>query len=146
MAEARNKSERLADTRRRLDNDADAWLASTSGDKPWLVPLSFLWHEGELVFATDASTPTSENVGLVPRVRVALGHTRDVVIVEGEATLAPSTDLTAVEVRLYQLKHSSDPRAWADSIVRVRPLRIQAWREENELAGRLLMRDGIWLQ
>jgi len=66
--------------------------------------------------------------------------------VEGEATLAPSTDLTAVEVRLYQLKHSSDPRAWADSIVRVRPLRIQAWREENELAGRLLMRDGIWLQ
>jgi len=146
MAEARNKSERLADTRRRLDNDADAWLASTSGDKPWLVPLSFLWHEGELVFATDASTSTGENVGLVPRVRVALGHTRDVVIVEGEATLAPSTDLTAVEVRLYQLKHSSDPRAWADSIVRVRPLRIQAWREENELAGRLLMRDGIWLQ
>jgi len=65
MAEARNKSERLADTRRRLDNDADAWLASTSGDKPWLVPLSFLWHEGELVFATDASTPTGENVGLV---------------------------------------------------------------------------------
>jgi nitroimidazol reductase NimA-like FMN-containing flavoprotein (pyridoxamine 5'-phosphate oxidase superfamily) len=146
MAEARNKSERLADTRRRLDNDADAWLASTSGDKPWLVPLSFLWHEGELVFATDASTPTGENVGLIPRVRVALGHTRDVVIVEGEATLAPSTDLTAAEVRLYQLKHSSDPRAWADSIVRVRPLRIQAWREENELAGRLLMRDGNWLQ
>jgi hypothetical protein len=27
----------------------------------------------------------------------------------------------------------------------IRPLRIQAWREENELAGRLLMRDGEWL-
>jgi len=146
MAEARSKSERLADTRRRLDSDADAWLASTSADKPWLVPLSFLWHEGDLVFATDASTPTGENVGLIPRVRVALGHTRDVVIVEGEATLAPSTDLTAEEVRLYQLKHNSDPRAWADSIVRVTPVRIQAWREENELAGRLLMRDEIWLQ
>jgi NADPH-dependent FMN reductase len=28
---------------------------------------------------------------------------------------------------------------------RLRPRRIQAWREENELAGRDLMRDGRWL-
>jgi hypothetical protein len=27
----------------------------------------------------------------------------------------------------------------------LRPDRIQAWRESNELAGRLLMRDGTWL-
>jgi len=27
----------------------------------------------------------------------------------------------------------------------LRPERIQAWREENELAGRTLMRDGTWL-
>ena len=27
----------------------------------------------------------------------------------------------------------------------LRPERIQAWRESNELAGRLLMRDGAWL-
>jgi hypothetical protein len=28
---------------------------------------------------------------------------------------------------------------------RLRPDRIQAWRESNELAGRLLMRGGEWL-
>ena len=28
---------------------------------------------------------------------------------------------------------------------RITPRRIQAWREENELAGRDLMRDGCWL-
>jgi hypothetical protein len=29
--------------------------------------------------------------------------------------------------------------------LRLRPERIQAWRESNELAGRQLMRDGEWL-
>jgi hypothetical protein len=146
MPEVRSPSQRVADTCRRLDSDADAWVATTNGDMPWLVPLSFLWHQGELVFATDASTPTGKNLAVVSRARVALGDTRDVVVVEGEATLGPSTDLTADELRLYQSKHGSDPRTWADSVIRVRPIRIQAWREENELAGRLLMRDGLWLQ
>jgi len=27
----------------------------------------------------------------------------------------------------------------------VTPTEIRAWREANELAGRLLMRDGVWL-
>jgi hypothetical protein len=27
----------------------------------------------------------------------------------------------------------------------LRPERIEAWREENELTGRRLMRDGVWL-
>jgi hypothetical protein len=29
---------------------------------------------------------------------------------------------------------------------RMTPLRIQAWREENELEGRDVMRDGAWLE
>lgn len=29
--------------------------------------------------------------------------------------------------------------------LRVTPIEIRAWREANELAGRLLMRDGKWL-
>lgn len=146
MAEARSTAQRIADTCRRLEHDTDAWLASGNGDGPWLVPLSFVWHGGKLLFATDASTPTGERVAVLPSVRVALGHTRDVVVVDGEATLTPSTKLGADEVRLYRSKHGSDPRTWADSIIRVRPVRIQAWREENELAGRLIMRDGVWLQ
>jgi len=27
----------------------------------------------------------------------------------------------------------------------LRPTRIQAWREEPEIAGRTLMRDGVWV-
>ena len=27
----------------------------------------------------------------------------------------------------------------------LRPVRVQAWREADEIAGRSLMRDGVWL-
>ena len=40
-----------------------------------------------------------------------------------------------------------DPQAWGDEYVLVvlRPERIQAWREANEIAGRTILRDGAWL-
>lgn len=146
MAEPRSRQERIADCLRRLKVDSDAWVASTSADRPWLAPLSFLWRDEQLLLATDAASPTATNVATIPRLRLALGHTRDVVIVQGEAHLAPSTDLTDEEAGAYQSKHGSDPRTWADSVIRLRPSRILAWREENELADRLLMRDGVWLR
>ena len=54
------------------------------------------------------------------------------------------TDSSA-EVEAYATKHNSDPHTWADSVIRVAPQRIQAWREENELAGRMIMRNGVWV-
>ena len=41
-----------------------------------------------------------------------------------------------------------DPRTLADEYVylRIAPREIQAWRESNELEGRVLMRDGAWLE
>jgi hypothetical protein len=40
-----------------------------------------------------------------------------------------------------------DPRKQGDPYVFLvlRPVRIQAWRESNEISGRTLMRDGAWL-
>ena len=146
MAEPRSRQARIADTLRRLKDDSDAWVASTDADRPWLAPLSFLWRDEQLLLATDAATPTATNVATIPRLRLALGHTRDVVIVQGQAQLSPATNLTDEEAGAYQTKHGSDPRTWADSVMRLRPSRILAWREENELTGRLLMRDGVWLR
>ena len=98
-----------------------------------------------LLFAISAGSPTAVNIGLVPRVRVALGGVRDVVIIDGDADLAPSATMSSAEVEAYAMKHNSDPRTWADSVIRVAPRRIQAWREENELAGRMIMRNGVWV-
>ncbi len=146
MADPRSTSQRIVDTVSRLENDTDAWVASTDAAWPWLTPLCLLWHDGHLLFATDSSTPTASNARTLPEVRVALGHTRDVVIVQGQAAISGSADLTGDEAAGYQTKHGSDPRTWADAVIRVRPVRILAWREENELAGRLLMRAGRWLR
>jgi hypothetical protein len=46
----------------------------------------------------------------------------------------------------YAGKSDWDPRGELDYVFAVlRPERIQAWRESNELPGRLLMRKGIWV-
>ncbi|HXH80633.1 pyridoxamine 5'-phosphate oxidase family protein [Nocardioides sp.] len=112
MAEPRSRQERIADTLRRLDDDTDAWVASTDAKQPWLAPLSFLWRDGELLLATEATTPTATNAVTIPYVRLAIGHTRDVVIVQGQARVLPATDITDEEADAYQTKHGSDPRTW----------------------------------
>jgi hypothetical protein len=50
----------------------------------------------------------------------------------------------------FAAKHVWDPRkdtsaSGAYAFFEVAPVRIQAWREENELKGRTLMREGAWL-
>jgi hypothetical protein len=64
--------------------------------------------------------------------------------VAGHPRPAPSAAMSDAEVDAYRAKHHSDPRTWADTVIHVAPLRIQA-REENELAGRTIMRSGIWV-
>jgi hypothetical protein len=46
----------------------------------------------------------------------------------------------------YAAQADWDPRGAAGYVFLVlRPVRVQAWREANEIAGRTLMRDGTWL-
>ena len=46
----------------------------------------------------------------------------------------------------YAAQADWDPRDSAGYVFFVlRPVRVQAWREADELAGRTLMRDGAWL-
>ena len=47
----------------------------------------------------------------------------------------------------YAAQSDWDPRAAGEGYVYVvlRPHRVQAWREANEIKGRTLMRDGEWL-
>jgi hypothetical protein len=144
MAAPRTVEQRITDSRNRLEPNVDAWVATASPDRPWLIPLSFLWHDDRLLLATSASSATAVNIGHVPRVRVALGGVRDVVIIEGDADLAPSGAMSIADVEAYTTKHSSDPRTWADTVIYLAPLRVQAWREENEIAGRTIMRNGVW--
>ena len=143
----RSRADRTADTLERLSDDVDLWVASASEDgRAYLVPLSYHWDGSTLTIATPSASPTARNLIRAGWVRAALGHTRDVVIVEGRIEAIPinaDPELADAHAR----STGFDPRTLADEYVylRIAPQEIQAWRESNELEGRVLMRDGAWL-
>ncbi len=144
----RSRAQRRRDTEHRLAHDVDAWVASASaGGAPYLVPLSFDWDGKALLLATAADSPTGRNLAATRAVRLGLGHTRDVCMIEGEVEVLEIGALLRERGDRFAARTGFDPRALATPYrwFRVSPRRIQAWREENELPGRELMRGGRWL-
>jgi hypothetical protein len=148
MSDPRPFAERKADVLARLAAPvADCWVATAGGDEPYLVPLTLAWVERRIILATDRRSPTARNIAASGRARVGLGPTRDVVLIEAvlDETI-PVTESGAVG-ETYAKRNDWDPRTAGDSYVflALKPVKIQAWREVNELPGRLLMRDGAWV-
>jgi hypothetical protein len=84
-ADPRSRVQRRRDTEERLTHDIDLWLASASAaGGPHLVPLSFDWDGEALLMATPTDSPTGRNLAATGAVRLGLGHTRDVSMIEGE--------------------------------------------------------------
>jgi len=145
---ARSRAERRTDTLRRLETDVDVWVASASEDgRAHLVPLSFVWDGAALTIATPITSITGRNLIRARWARMAVGSTRDVVILEGPLEVLPIGTDRALE-DAHALATGFDPREQAETYVyfRLAPERIQAWREANELAERQLMQDGAWLR
>ncbi|MEU9078613.1 pyridoxamine 5'-phosphate oxidase family protein [Kitasatospora sp. NPDC004745] len=146
----RGLEERLRDTRARLEEDVDLWVASSgSPDGPGgvhLIPLSYLWDGSAILVSTPRDSVTGRNLLADGRVRLGLGPTRDVVIVDGVAEPVDLTELGRETGDAFAAKTGFDPRELKEpyQYFRIRPRRIQAWREANELAGRGMMRDGVW--
>lgn len=146
---ARTAEQRKKDVLDRLQNEIDAWVATAdpAGGVPYMVPLSFLWDGATLLIATPAASPTGRNLRATGRVRVGVGPTRDVILIEGTAEAIELGDLPGETGDTFAAKTEFDPRDLKTPYLyfRVRPRRLQAWREVNELEGRELMRDGRWL-
>jgi hypothetical protein len=147
-AEPRSREQRRRDTERRLTSDTDLWVASASPDgAPYLVPLSFDWDGEALLVATTANSPTGRNLAATRTVRLGLGETRDVTMIEGDVEVLEIDALPTEQGDRFAARSGFDPREEGPSFrwFRITPRRIQAWREVNELAGRELMRGGRWL-
>jgi hypothetical protein len=141
---ARTRDERRADTLRRLEQDVDCWVASAdAAGNAYLVPLSYYWDGGALVLATPRGSTTARNLLRAGRARVGVGPTRDVVLVDG--VVEEGVDDRTADA--HTAHTGFDARAEPEDYVylRLTPTEIRAWREANELAGRLLMRAGRWL-
>ena len=147
-ADPRSRAERRRDTEQRLTHDVDVWVASASADgAPYLVPLSFDWDGEALLVATPTDSPTGRNLATTRAVRLGLGHTRDVSMIEGDIEVLEIDALPPEQGDRFAARSGFDPRALARPYrwFRICPRRIQAWRDENELSDRELMRDGRWL-
>jgi hypothetical protein len=144
---ARSRAQRKADTLTKLETEVDVWVASASEDgRANLVPLSFVWHEGALTVAMPSTSVTGRNLTRARWARMAIGPTRDVVLLDGPLEVLPVGTDAALE-DAHARATGFDPRELAQEYLyfRLTPERIQAWREVNELAERQLMQDGAWL-
>jgi hypothetical protein len=146
---ARSPQQRKQDTLVRLEGDVDAWVATADPGTgtPYLVPLSFLWDGTTLLIATPASSPTSRNLRATGKVRLGIGPTRDLVLIEGSVQALAAADLPDQVGDAFAAKTGFDPRRLSGpyTYFRVHPRRLQAWREANELEDRELLRDGRWV-
>lgn len=150
LSEPRSRRARRGDVLAKLAAPvADAWVSTASGDHPYLVPLTLAWYEERIVLATEGSSPTARNLAASERARLALGSTRDVVMIEArlEAVRPVAAAEAAGPGEAYATQNDWDPRAAGSGYVflLLRPVLIQAWRELNELRDRTVMRDGVWL-
>lgn len=148
MAKPRDRASRKADTLTMLATQAiDVWVATASDAAgPHLVPLSLAWVNEQVVIAVEGSSVTARNLTASGEARLAVGPTRDAVMID--ARLEKALDVAADEAlgAAYAAQADWDPRRSTGYVFLVlRPVRIQAWREANEIPGRTLMRDGRWL-
>jgi len=143
----RSGVQRRRDTEQRLAGDVDLWVATASADGvPCLVPLSFDWDGETLLLATPTDSPTGRNLASGRTVRLGLGRTRDVTMIDGEVRIIEIDALPMESGDRFAARTGFDPRGLTTPYrwFRVTPRRIQAWREADELSGRELMRDGRW--
>ena len=128
-----------------LKTNRDLWLATSSSDsRPHLVPLSYVWHSEQLLFATAATSRTGLNLLENGLARAAVGGTRELVIVAGAVSPADARDQELSRVFLERLGFGPHDVGEDGTLFCLTPQVIQAWIERAD-NDRWLMREGLWL-
>ena len=125
----------------------DVWVATASLDgAPHLVPLSLAWVDERVAVAVPSGSVTARNVLASGRARLAVGPTRDVVMIDATLDRAVAVPDDPSLAEAYAAQADWDPRNDAGYVFLVfRPQRVQAWREADEMPGRTIMSNGEWL-
>ncbi|MGW1530888.1 pyridoxamine 5'-phosphate oxidase family protein [Streptomyces aureus] len=145
----RRTAERRSETLQRLATERDVWVSTAHPDHgPHQVPLWFVWDGRAVWMCTGAASATVRNLRTEPRVRLSLPDTFDVVLLEGEAECFPDEEVPDEAAEAFTGKFGWDPRTEDGPFVyvRVTPSTVRAWRGEPELRGRVIMRDGTWVE
>jgi hypothetical protein len=148
MTGPRDAATRKADTVAMWSTpEIDVWVATASATgEPHLVPLSLAWVDERLVVAVTEGSRTARDITASGRARMAVGPTRDVTMVDARLDRVVPVEDSGTLGAAYAAQADWDPRGDRGYVFLVlRPERVQAWREADEIAGRTLMRDGAWL-
>ncbi|RBY83798.1 pyridoxamine 5'-phosphate oxidase family protein [Geodermatophilus sp. TF02-6] len=151
----RDGGQRKRDTLALLTRPAvDVWVATagpgdTDTPQPHLVPVSLAWVDERAVIAVEETSRTAGNITSSGTARLGVGPTRDVVLLDVrlERSLLVTDPAARELAERYAAQADWDPRTAGAGYryLVLRPERIQAWREANEIPGRTLMRAGAWL-
>ena len=110
---ARSPKERKADALAKLTTvEANVWIASASPTGAvHLVPVTHTWNGNQIVLATEPGSRTVANVTANPQVRIALGETRDVVMIDAVlAEAVPKSEAPPALADGYAVQAGWDPR------------------------------------
>ncbi len=144
----RTAVERKAHALDRLEHEIDVWVATASAEgKPYLVPLSLGWDGVQVIAATPAAAVTARNLAARPIARLAVGDSRDVVMIDARARTVPAAEAEEAIMASYVARTGWDPREEHEAFVMIllAPTRIQVWRSVEEIEGRDVMKGGAWL-
>lgn len=114
----------------RLSREMTIWLATVRADgRPHLVPLWFIWLDGQLFICTGSETQKFVNMYNNQNVALALTDPVNVVTIEGEAHTADRAQIDTVAEHFYH-KYEWDFRydETADwRLITITPYKIIAW-------------------
>jgi hypothetical protein len=144
----RSAEQRKSDAIEKLEKDEDVWVATAGqGGTAHLVPLSLCWHDGNVIVAVEGRSRTARNASASRQARLALGTSRDVVMIDAAATVTARSGLDPAIASAYRERTGwqpgSDGGDWV--YILLKPATIQVWRDVAEITGRTVMRDGAWL-
>lgn len=144
----RTTQERRRDAIERLQSAANVWVSSASASgKPHLVPLSLAWDGKHVLLATPSSTPTARNAAETGMVKATLDDANDVVLIDATVEVSDFESADPQLAAAYVARVGWDPADedgdW--SLLVLTPAKVQAWRGISEINGRIIMKQGQWL-
>jgi general stress protein 26 len=122
----------------RLGREKEIWMATVRNDgRPHLVPLWFVWLEEKIWISTGLETQKFANLRGNQSVALALPDAMNVVIIEGEAHVAPRNvvdKLADYFFNKYEWDFRYDESAkW--QLIEITPLKILVWGDDQDSEG-----------
>ena len=111
----------------RLMTEPNIWLASVRADNtPHLVPIWFVWVEGQTYVCLSADSVKARNMLGNPRVSFALESGNAPVVIEGLAKPIAATPLAVIEAfqRKYDWNILTDTTY--NQVIEIEPMKIRA--------------------